>query len=302
MLYTSMGRFGSWKAAPDFLLRRLIRIVPLYWICTLAVIALALSGLFYKSLIVTGPGVAASLLFLPTEPPILGVAWTLQYEMYFYLVFAACLAFLTIRSTIVVLPLVLCGVLALSTALPDGRVRAFFGDPIALEFCLGLWLAYAFAQGRLPKIHPALAAALGVAGLMASALIFPSAGTERLASSVRYFAWGLPALLIVFAALSVRSMPGLGGRALLFLGNASYSIYLTHAIVMTSYARLIKTPAIAALLPPVLWMILAVAAATVVGALTHVLVEQPLHEGLKRRWTAGSRKPSSLASRPASAG
>jgi exopolysaccharide production protein ExoZ len=291
MLYTCVGRFGEPKAASDFLVRRLIRIVPLYWLVSLLILGLALSGLFYKSMVLSPGMVLSSLLFLPTDHLLLGVGWTLQYEMYFYLVFALCLCFLTARSTIVVLPLILTGAIALSPVLPEGPVRSFFADPISLEFCFGLWLAYALFHGRLPAIRPALAAVVGLAGILASVLLFPAEGTARLASSIRFLAWGLPALLIVFSALSLDGIPGNAGRALFFLGNASYSIYLTHAIVMTSYAKLIKTPAIAALLPPLAWIMLAGAVAIIVGSLTHLYVEQPLHEWMKGRWKSGARLP-----------
>lgn len=295
MLYTSSRYFGAPGAAGDFLKRRLVRIVPLYWLCTLAVVALALTGAFYKSKLIAASNTASSLLFLPTDNLILGVGWTLQYEMYFYLLFAACLAFATAWQTIIVLPLLLGTAWAASPLLPTEPVRAFLANPIALEFSFGLWLAYGFVNGKLPRFNPVLAAALGVAGIGAASVIavnFLSSGpidTGGLAQEIRFFAWGVPALLIVYAGLHVKNVSGGVGGILLLLGNASYSIYLTHALVMTAYAKALKSGA-GAHLPPLVLMALAAIVALAVGIATYKFVERPITEWLKNRYQ-GKRAP-----------
>ncbi len=79
----------------QFLLKRLIRIVPLYWAATLAVFLIAL--LIPSLLNNTSANLVhliKSLLFVPFDKngtghqPLLTIGWTLNFEMYFYLLFA----------------------------------------------------------------------------------------------------------------------------------------------------------------------------------------------------------------------
>jgi exopolysaccharide production protein ExoZ len=92
----------------------------------------------------------------------------------------------------------------------------------------------------------------------------------------------------VTLALGARSL-----RAFLLLGNASYSIYLTHPFVTQALQKLGKrlgpSPALTVLLIAV--TLLAVCA---VGIITHLLVERPLTQVVKRladRLFAGERRP-----------
>ena len=284
MMYTSESRFCRRGAATDFIIRRLIRIVPLYWLCTLVILALMLTGIFYKHKAISVAIVINSLFFMPTYGRILSVGWTLQYEMYFYVLFACCIRFASARSTTIILPLILLGMMGLSAFFQDGPLRLFFADPIALEFVYGLWLGYAFSRGSLPKMSSYTLIFLGLAGLAAASVAMPSNGTAGLSIGVRYVAWGVPAALLVFAALNLRTSTGAAGRALDFIGGASYSIYLTHAISIAVYAKTIKNEAIAQILPPALWIALATAASMAIGMLSYKLIEQPISQKLNRLW------------------
>ena len=80
-----------------FLADRIRRIVPVYWLATGVMVAGALAGLF-PNLVLTVEHVVASLAFVPARSPSTGAlwpvlvqGWTLNYEMFFYLVFAASL-------------------------------------------------------------------------------------------------------------------------------------------------------------------------------------------------------------------
>ena len=86
----------------EFMVRRLIRIVPLYWALTLLVSALLiLKPELFRTTVVTAPFLIKSLLFIPyANPghggevmPILTPGWSLNFEMFFYLIFCFVLIF-----------------------------------------------------------------------------------------------------------------------------------------------------------------------------------------------------------------
>ncbi len=211
-----------------FAKRRLIRIVPLYWLVTtlkiaalLAIPAAVLHAKFSFYQVVT------SYLFFPARnaegdlEPLVGVGWTLNYEMFFYLVFT--LALLLRRDIYWFIGAVL-GLCALGSLVPhiESDALAFYFNPIVLEFFGGMLLARVAATWRFPWWACLAAFAVGLALLLA-----PTGG-----SFPRFIGSGLPALLVVSGVVFGERM--LAGRIpsfLLGLGAASYALYLFHPLV-----------------------------------------------------------------------
>jgi peptidoglycan/LPS O-acetylase OafA/YrhL len=95
MVYTHFNDFGVAGSSATFIWRRLIRVVPLYWIATTATIVLLLiiPSAFSTQTLGWDNVMPSYLLLLSKEPDgslntILPTGWTLCYEMYFYLLFA----------------------------------------------------------------------------------------------------------------------------------------------------------------------------------------------------------------------
>src|SRR5688572_9349206 len=96
MVYSSESLFGRREGPLRFLLRRLARIAPLYWAVTIAIILYIYAAHGSKLFEIYSPAsLIASFLFYP-YPRLDGLAfpvhllgWTLNYEMFFYAVFAA---------------------------------------------------------------------------------------------------------------------------------------------------------------------------------------------------------------------
>ncbi len=90
---TSDGKTGP----ADFLAKRIARIAPIYWLITLVLVAMSLAGLKPIGILrMQADWVVKSLFFIPFNrdgyvEPINSVGWTLNYEMFFYVVFAVCL-------------------------------------------------------------------------------------------------------------------------------------------------------------------------------------------------------------------
>ena len=214
-----------------FLKHRWQRIVPLYWLLTTAKIILLLTTAgFALHSALTPATVAGSYLFLPAKDldgkiePLIGVGWTLNFEMMFYYVFASALFFRKnvywfVGSVLFVLAV---GSHFRKASWPDA---AFYLNSVALEFLFGMLIARWCMKGfDLPRSVALVALPLCVA----LQLLTPDAilGYSKL------LMFGVPtAVLILWSAVSLRAFDRFIPKWVLYLGDASYSIYLIHPFV-----------------------------------------------------------------------
>ena len=283
MLHVSF-RPGTLPVGPvSFLFRRATRIYPFYWLCCCAMLVVSAVGFMHNHHWNQGD-LLASFCLLPTDNGLLGVAWTLVYEIYFYLLFAATLCF---RSAWVAVVGVTVGVVVLiqGAGVWHGSInQEFFGNPIPLEFCMGLWLGQTFShQQSAGKPWPGavVAGAVGLGLLFAAPLLVDHPNTSGLPSPARVVTWGIPAVLMVSAALWVGPPRTILARFAVLLGDASYALYLTHVFVMILYAKLIGVTALGQadqrLIVP-----LVVLVAVGIALTAHLLVERPLLALIRR--------------------
>jgi len=277
-----VGTADGWKR---FSMRRLIRIVPVYWLATGVMAAGALAGLF-PNLVLTAGHVAASLFFVPMRSPssgelwpLLVQGWTLNYEMFFYAVFAACLllpARLRLGTVAGLFGLLAAAGLAVNS---DNAVFVTYTRPIILEFVAGMAIGRLWLAGRVPG----RAMAIGLIG--ASLAGFAAIGIFRLPFDEWTCGPLAAALVCGTAALERRaSMAQLKLPAL--LGAASYSIYLWHTFAISVVAR----AGAAAGLPPLLVLILSTFAGIAAGLCAYGLIERPLLRAGRPPATAGAAR------------
>jgi exopolysaccharide production protein ExoZ len=267
MWITTQGR----PAAPGgFLWRRFVRVAPAYWIATLA---LALLAALWPRLLpqvrLQPSHLALSLLFIPhLDPdglpfPLLPPGWTLVYEAVFYLVFAASLA-APIRARF---GLVIGGLTALALlGFVLHPLYELFANPSLLEFAAGVWLGKAYAERRLPGRGIGwLLLAAGLGAFVALRLL-------GLHSDMwRNLIWGVPALAIVAGAVTLEANGGVrSSPPLKQLGDASYSIYLAHWVVIALLGMPMDTDNGWVFVPT------AVAASVAVGLVLRQVLEKPL--------------------------
>ena len=273
MFHTNRDVFGYAGAGILFLKRRILRIVPLYWLCT----AFALwPGVETKTL-------AASLLFIPVSSrdgsihTVLAPGWTLNFEMFFYIVFATGLV-LPRKYGLSAIVATLCALILLGLAIkPAEAAFLYWTNPLILEFIFGLSIAYAYEKGKSlsPKMGMSM---LAIGALMLAAFSFSHYRTpDRIYAGYLALGWGLPAALIVAgAALSDRgALSTAQWRIPQLLGDASYSIYLTHLLVLSG-VRSFHIPHLG---------ILTVLASLLVGISVHFYVERPIGRLLNSRFS-----------------
>ncbi|HEV2681963.1 MAG TPA: acyltransferase, partial [Rhodanobacter sp.] len=232
---------GRGRAIYEFAMKRIIRIYPLYWIAfgaaALIMIWVPLPASFVKK-------PQLELFFLIDGIPNFRVqaAWTLTFEVYFYAVTALSIflfpkkffAGLLIWFAAVGFATMLGAIFNLSILLN----YAF--APILLEFLLGIVIGLLIECGQ--SRFYAASICIGVIWLFFGAIeLHHDGGRAAQWYLLRLACWGFPAALIVYGtlALELRNvwiMP----RILQYLGDASFSIYLWHAIMFIGVAAVFE--------------------------------------------------------------
>lgn len=278
------------SAAWVFMRRRLLRIAPLYWFYTLLKVALllAMPALAARSSVEPGH-LAASLLFIPAMSPwglvqpTLPVGWTLNFEMLFYAVFAVAIALGAPRIRFCLAAFG--SVFLLGYLLPDSVALNFYAQTIVFEFILGVCIAHAFLHFR----HASPLAGFVIMAAGAVFMFAPDWGH----SADRFANWGVGAALVVLGAVWLEpSLRAPLAPRLSFLGDASYSIYLSHTFVVPAGVQALKRLGLQDSLAIVLAVSLAVVAA---GCLSYVWLERPMTTFFKRVLFGAPKLPSSLA-------
>jgi exopolysaccharide production protein ExoZ len=264
----------------DFFIKRLVRIVPLYWIfTTVMVFVFVFAPILIQSGKTTTLGqIIASYLFIPWQvrgdkTPILTVGWSLNYEMLFYLVFAL---FLRLKKSVSLIfsSLFLFFLMILGFLLQHFGFRGvwFFASTMFIEFLLGILLTVLYHKNLLPKGRGVLFS-LGLILLITSSMKFGLPTPE-----IRGLVWGVPASLIVMDALTwTNNVP----KFLVLLGNISYSLYLTHFFMGVGLARLwlrISPP-----LPIEVLAILELSLPCIAAYFVFRLIEKPLHDVMAKK-------------------
>lgn len=285
---------GTATTPAQFMWRRLERVAPLYWLVTLVMFAMpSVSRTISGGVVQDVQHLAASLLFMPSETPadagryipIYTPGWTINFEIYFYALFAGCLFIRDESRRLIVLAAMLGAiVVAGQMVLPRTSFITWHTSPIIIEFVLGLVTARHYATGgRLPKEIASACIAVGLA-----ALVFGNTSVDMTGLS-RLIYWGLPAWLIVIGALHLDRFDPLPKRlGLGFLGDASYSLYLTHlfaigAVAVCWHKLGLWTVPYGALA----FSLFAVAASIGVAAVVYVYVERVLLQVARGgRWPA----------------
>jgi exopolysaccharide production protein ExoZ len=218
----------------EFLNRRAFRIVPAYWTATFLVAALAVAiPSQFRTTVPTIEGLIKSLLFIPgQEPkaPLLLLGWTLNFEAFFYVLFASLFFLKSGMRTIV-----LCGVITSLFVVGQfiahpSYVQAIYTSPSMFGFIAGMILAQAYRHGLIRNLGQHAGWAM-IAAPVVLVFAFYAISWEG-ADSIALWKHALmtsSALSIVLCGLSIEAsgkMPEV--RALKYLGDRSYSVYLFH--------------------------------------------------------------------------
>ncbi|UWS35095.1 acyltransferase family protein [Erwinia pyrifoliae] len=247
--HTVENQSSGFCAGMEYLIKRVSRIVPLYYLVTIFS-----AGHSMESFIETGK----SLLFIPLGglPPDslgpgyggarVGQGWTLNYEMYFYLIVSISFLFGKMKwpftagfmAITLLAPIIIYGA-------PDSYGFSGFNfewfylglmtNPITLEFIIGILVYYVFSKmdsdlsiGWLILIPTLI---LTYAINLYSPFYFNS----------RITAWAIPSALLMIAMLKLGATGKIKINSLIMhVGNISFSIYLLHEAAQGILRKVIK--------------------------------------------------------------
>lgn len=271
------------RSPTDFALKRAARILPIYYLMTLALFAF---GLVMPSLLSSGSAtfeqLAKSLLFIPYErangvvAPVLFLGWTLNYEMFFYAAFTiALLAAPRFRIQFVLVVMAVLAAIGWATGGSGDVLLKFYTSGILLEFVWGCLIFVLF--DRYPELIKWLKP-LWIVG--AAALLAQNFYDVPLPREVEK---GIPAALIVMSVLGLSFRDGPARRGFSRLGDASYSLYLGHPYVIEFVGKVMIAVFGASLVSGILSGIVSLLGSIALALLSFVLLERPSNEWLRKR-------------------
>lgn len=275
--------FGRPAAIVDYLLKRIIRIFPLYWLTGLPMLLYAMTqNIDFKS------AIGAFFLLPHYAGRVNQVAWSLAYEILFYAVFAVFL--LLPRRRLLIGVGIWLSLIAANCMFPHafkhpGMFQTFL-RPLNLEFILGIGVAL-LIQMKAVYNHPRLLIGLGILGaaLVAALKHYGPNPYPEYDGAVRALLFGVPAALILYGAISLECLGRFNtSKTVLLLGDASYAIYLVHfsliqVLMLNPLALSIRQPT-----DLFLWEVAVFAIVLFLGVLIHLQIEKPILRKLKRRF------------------
>lgn len=290
MVWVAGDRAAGVRTSARFLWDRVTRVYPLWWVfCSLMALYFMLAygqpaspatqtadqawGMFARSMLLWPQG----------EMPVLGVGWTLIYEMAFYGLFAL---LLLIPAKWRPVGLILWGAILLyqwnitpaDSALPFSWTGTL-ADQLCLEFLIGAAVAYFLKTVRVPSSVALAIAVMGVASFIAAMMFVGGFDNVAMARN-RVLAFGLPSGLILLGIISWE-ISGRGRTAgwLRRIGDASYTLYLSHFLVLLVLKRVFERVGLfteISALSMAGFMIVGLFASVITSLILYRLIERPL--------------------------
>ncbi|MGO4127909.1 acyltransferase family protein [Inquilinus sp. YAF38] len=280
---------GRVDQLPRYLWRRFQRIYPIYWVVLVGVASIYFTVPSFGKGYETDPVTILSsfTLVYADGNTVVGVAWTLYHEILFYAAFAALIwnrtaGFLLFGAWGV-------GIVVFHAVSPDApSFIGFLASPMNLLFPLGMLSAVVYRSDvKLPA---------GTVALV-GALVFLACGAAELAygrSKAGPLVYGLGSALLIVGLGRLEATARIRiPRLLVYLGAASYSIYLTHFPLLSLFAKIAVAAGLRSV-PDWLSFFLIGSVAVAVGCAFHAVIERPL-----LRWIGNARKVSGPHPQPA---
>lgn len=265
--------------AKKFYIKRLIRIYPIYWVTILGLLPVyflvpSFGEAYYKDFNV----IINSFLLIPQENNILTVAWTLSYELLFYLFFGLVLFTNNKLVTKTIFGLWLFISAISSLIVPSNFYLEFFFSTLNLEFFYGIIVAHLIINYKIKYQMTLILTGTALAILAMYNAIFGYVEIDRA------FSYGIPSAMIILGSVALEFSKNVRvPKLFVFLGDASYSIYLVHYPVLSVFNKIFGALGIFNLVGYNVAVTLIVIATVIAGCVFHVILERPLLKYLRTK-------------------
>jgi exopolysaccharide production protein ExoZ len=233
----------NWK---DFAFRRILRIVPLYWVLSF----FSLGYSVFNGSPVSFDRLIKTILFFPIFDsrfvfPLIPVGWSLSLEMYFYLIIAILLIFFNKSIYKYLIGILVSLSIAGAVFNPENQLLKFLTTPLLIEFALGILAGMTFkhvcsvsrgGNNTSLKIWAISTTATGASLMLLSIFsgYFDVADAALVSENnrlafLRSVIWGIPSALFLTGFVILENLAGIKINSFFTqLGDASYSCYLAH--------------------------------------------------------------------------
>lgn len=284
MVTITRGKYQDIKQALLFLYHRTSRIYPAYWIYSIFVLCVFL---IKPSLVNSSQGnqvdLLSSFLLLPSKTlPLIMVGWTLIHEMYFYLIFFLVMLIIKERHMPFAILSWGTGIIFMNVCLnltsPFSRLVS---HPLTIEFICGCFLAILFFRENNNRI---LATRLLVilTSMVLIASVYGYSRYHQLTGQIdpegwwRILIFGVPAILLVLSFVNAEKNGNILHSSIVKIGDASYSIYLSHILTLSVAGRLWRMSSSNSAYGNIIMIPLFLVLTIIVGIVSYHVIEMPL--------------------------
>jgi exopolysaccharide production protein ExoZ len=293
MCHTNTRSDGSWAYTLKFLIKRIARIWPVYAIATVFFVVVGYHGLNYFHDSANRMTFLKSMFFLPADPskPLyfglsLPLGWTLNFEIYFYLVFAACLFFNRFKYwaltawmslTVLILPTLSRGFTLDVLANPgfSGSYWNIAMNPIVLEFLAGIFICLLYFNPAVKIKQKWLAHLLATASVLFaiySIYVVPN-GFHGPAH------WGFSIMIMVLVlAITSKTIRFVPPAAFVWLGEISFSLYITHTTSQSILSQSLNHFKLEPMIHTWFFVIISTIFALAIATISYFLLERGVSE------------------------
>ena len=243
MCYTTKDIFTNPRAeAISFMAKRVLRIYPIYLIVATPAVIYLMIQFHAAGGEISFYDVIGNILLLPTftqDPDYhmyFYVAWSLCYEMMFYIMFSALMFLCKSKKTLIFYMIaIMFGMVSIVNLLGlQGKMLGWvnltymIGDSLMINFALGCVIYIIFSKFNRYYVSPLVALTIISLAVICGIILAQH-------QHCRLLRFGIPSFIIVMVALYTRTEgvnAGFLSKTGLYLGNASYSIYLIHLYIV----------------------------------------------------------------------
>lgn len=291
MFFINRNNFEDYRACGRFIYNRASRVYPVYWIFTILLL-ICHQFILHKPVNLTSAYIWKSLLLLPQNGiPFLGPAWTLVHEMYFYIVITffllfpekKILKFFTGWTLLIVMGNIFFhyNPKCLTASL------AIVFNPLTFEFIGGCLIGYLVCKNI--KFNTYLLGVIAFLLFLVGCIVcykYVSDPTPGIIAFEwrRFFCFGIPSFFILYAIVLFENEHKIMPLFLRNIGDWSYSIYLSHVLVLSAAVKLFEKLHTQNIYLHCCFIIFAFIATLVVGKYSYQFLEKPILDFTRKGW------------------